>query len=336
MPDLSPARLVRGYRPLILGLGGIAALLVFVDAGSLASALEAFDLRLLPILMALATADYALRFLRWRLLVAEATGSKPPLLADIAIFLAANTLLLTPARAGDFTRSLWARNLFGTPVARTAPVPLLERVADVAMMGVLAGAGALAFGAAEWSTAAILVAIPVLFALIVLTLVLPTSTWLNRLAARRPGVASFFATLHALWRPRPLAIAAILGAAAWAIECVMFFVVLAGLGLDATPRLLAEAAFIYPTATLAGSLSLLPGGLGIAEASTAALSLSLTAADASTAIAAALLIRLAIVGFGIATGIPGLLYVWRAHRAAPILTAHSPSPALTETQPRAA
>jgi glycosyltransferase 2 family protein len=328
VPNLS---FVRGYGPLILGLGSVAALLVFVDAGSLASALEAFDLRLLPLLLALATTDYALRYLRWRLLVIEATGSKPPLLADIAIFLAANTLLLTPARAGDFTRSLWARDLFGTPIARTAPVPVLERVADVALMCLLAGAGALAFGAAEWTVAAILVAIPVLFAIKGLTLVRQTATWLDRLVTSRPGVASFIDTLRVLWRPRPLAIAAALGAAAWAIECLMFFVVLAGFGLDATPRLLAEAAFIYPVATLAGSLSLLPGGLGLAEASTAALTLSLTAADTSTALAAAVLIRLAIVGFGIATGLPGLVYVSRAHGPAHISTARSPSPAIAET-----
>ena len=315
MPGPSPARsLVRAYGPLIVGVGGIAALLVLVDTGSLASALEAFDLRLLPVLLALATADYTLRFLRWRLLVAEVTGSQPPLVADIAIFLAANTLLLTPARAGDFSRSFWARDLFAIPISRTAPVPLLERVVDVAVMAVLAAAGALAFGAAQWSIAALLAATLLLLAVRGLTIVLPVSAWRDRLVTSRPRLATFIDTLQGLWRPRPLAIAATLGGVAWVIECVMFFVVLAGLGLEATPPLLAEATFIYPTATLAGSLSLLPGGLGIAEAGTAALTLSLIPADASTALAAALLIRLAIVGFGVVTGLPGLLYVSRAQR----------------------
>jgi uncharacterized membrane protein YbhN (UPF0104 family) len=103
----------------------------------------------------------------------------------------------------------------------------------------------------------------------------------------------------------------------------MFFIVLAGLGLEATPGLAASAAVIYPTATHAGSLSLLPGGLGVSEASTTGLTLSLTAATASQAVAAALLIRLAIVGFGILTGLPGLLYVSR--RPATARAAQEPS-----------
>jgi uncharacterized membrane protein YbhN (UPF0104 family) len=321
-----PARgTLRAYGPLLLGVVGIALMLLLVDLDGIGPALSAFDLRLVPVLLALAVADYALRYMRWHLLAAEATGSRPPLVADIAVFLAANTLLLTPARAGDFTRSLWARDLFGTPISRTAPVPLLERVADVAVMVGLAGLGALLFGTPGWIALAVPAGVVSVALLAWAGLrMLPAPTWLGGVTVKRPALSAFFDTLRVLWRPRPLAIAFGLGLGAWAIECVMFFVVLTGLGLDASPRLLGVAAFVYPTATLAGSISLLPGGLGIAEASTTGLTVSLTSAAASQAVAAALLIRLAIVGFGVVTGLPGLVYVSRARST--VVTREAPQP----------
>jgi uncharacterized membrane protein YbhN (UPF0104 family) len=308
----SLAAVLRLYAPLLAGGLGIALLLFMVDVGRLGPAFGDFDLRLVPVLLLMAVSDYSLRFLRWRLLARESTGVSPPLVEDVAIFLAANTLLLTPARAGDLTRSYWARRLFGTPVAQTAPVTVVERAADVAMMALLAMAGAVMYGQSALAFgAAVGVGAVAVFILSRRSARVLLSRGLARLVSNRPGIETFIASLHRFARPRCLCIAFGLGGAAWLIECVMFFIVLAGLGLEATPGLAASAAVIYPTANLAGSLSLLPGGIGVSDASITGLTLSMTAGTASQAVAAALLIRLAIVGFGVLTGLPGLLYVSR-------------------------
>jgi uncharacterized membrane protein YbhN (UPF0104 family) len=74
---------------------------------------------------------------------------------------------------------------------------------------------------------------------------------------------------------------------------------------------------IYPLGNLLASLSLVPGGLGVAEGSIAGLTSSLTGASASTALAAAVLIRAAIVGLGVLSGLPGLLFVLLRTRRPP-------------------
>jgi uncharacterized membrane protein YbhN (UPF0104 family) len=298
---------------LCLGLAGLGLLFLQARPGHLAEALSAFDARLIPPLLALATGDYAVRFWRWRLLVKVTAGASPPLTQDLACFLAANTLLLTPARAGDFSRSAYAALMCGTPAAKTAPVPVMERLVDVVLMASFAAGGTLAFGLSPAYAAGGSV-------LAVLGTTLLFNGRVNKLALRlfaRVGGAglvsqasSFLQSLGELGRPRALAIALGLGALAWFLECAAFFVVLYGLGFEPGVELAGQAVFIYPVANLAGSLSLVPGGLGVAEGSTAALTTALIpGATASAALAAGLLIRLSIVGFGIVTGLPGLLYV---------------------------
>ncbi|HLF77412.1 MAG TPA: lysylphosphatidylglycerol synthase transmembrane domain-containing protein [Dehalococcoidia bacterium] len=298
---------------LALGLGGLALLLAYADPVRLADALASFDTQLLPLLLAIVLADYAVRFWRWRLLVRVTTGSMPPLGPDLACFLAANTLMLTPMRAGDWSRSAYASALFGTPAAQTAPVPLLERVVDVVVMALFAALGTIAFSASP------IYALAGLILAVLATAILCShhaAALVVGLVRRTAGdsladhAVSFFRHLHALWRPRPLAVAFGLGAAAWLLECLAFYVVLCGLDFQPGIALAGQATFIYPVSNLAGSFSLLPGGIGVAEGSAAGLTTAfVSGASASTALAAGLLIRLAIVGFGVVSGLPGLLYV---------------------------
>ncbi len=298
--------------PIVIGALGIGLLLVLVSPSALATSLSSFDLRFVPLLLALAVADYAVRFLRWRWLVTASTETKPPVVADLACFLGANTLLLTPMRAGDFSRSAYAQALFGTPASQTAPVPLLERIADVVLIALIAALGTLAFGISPLlAVAGCALALMAIVSLRSLRLRGLGIALLRRTAgpSMADHAATFFESLDALWRPRPLLIAFGLGAVAWLLECVAFFVVLWGLGLPPSAELAGQSSFIYPVANLAGSLSLLPGGIGVAEGSVVGLTRSLVSVETATALAAGLLIRAAIVGFGVVSGLPGLVYV---------------------------
>lgn len=103
-----------------------------------------------------------------------------------------------------------------------------------------------------------------------------------------------------------------------------------GSGIELKPRPAGQAAFIYPFATMLGTLSFLPGGLGVAEGSIAGLTATLAGADGSTAVAAALLIRAAIVGFGVLGGLPGLIYVSQRQRQPGLSRLRSRSEVLNE------
>jgi uncharacterized membrane protein YbhN (UPF0104 family) len=88
---------------------------------------------------------------------------------------------------------------------------------------------------------------------------------------------------------------------------VAFFLILAGLGFAPTPGLLIRAAFVLATSTLVGSASLLPGGLGAAEASSAGLLRLVLPITGPKAVVATLLIRFCTLWFGVGVGVVSLL-----------------------------
>jgi uncharacterized membrane protein YbhN (UPF0104 family) len=71
--------------------------------------------------------------------------------------------------------------------------------------------------------------------------------------------------------------------------------------------LLIRAAFVLATSTLVGSASLLPGGLGAAEASSAALLRLVLLISGPKAVVATLLIRFCTLWFGVGVGVIALL-----------------------------
>ena len=93
---LKPGRLRTAlmFAGLAMAAGCIAWLALNVP--SAVDALKGFDTRLLPVLLALVAADYALRFARWRWLLRRATGLHVPLLLDMHLFLAGTAMILTP------------------------------------------------------------------------------------------------------------------------------------------------------------------------------------------------------------------------------------------------
>ena len=60
---------------------------------------------------------------------------------------------------------------------------------------------------------------------------------------------------------------------------------LTGFGVEGGVELLGQAAFIYPLATLLGTFSFLPGGIGIAEGGIAGMLRATTGASAAVATA---------------------------------------------------
>jgi uncharacterized protein (TIRG00374 family) len=96
-----------------------------------------------------------------------------------------------------------------------------------------------------------------------------------------------------------------LSAAAWGAEGVGFWLVVRDYAPAAAPL---RALFDYSASTLAGALSMLPGGLLAAEGSLAAL-LDAQGLDHATAASATLIIRGATLWFAVAHGLAALPWV---------------------------
>ncbi len=144
---------------------------------------------------------------------------------------------------------------------------------------------------------------------IVVIQIRPLSLWLLGVAERLPLVSRFAHGLHEFYESsyqlltwKNLGVAVGLGTVSWAGEGAAFFLELKGLGIAATPALLAQATFILAFSVIIGGASTLPGGLGAAEVSLAGMLALIVGLPREVAASAALLIRFFTLWFGVALG----------------------------------
>jgi uncharacterized membrane protein YbhN (UPF0104 family) len=277
--------------------------------------LRAFDLRLLVPILGLSLLNYALRFVRWEIYL-EHLGSRLPRARSLGVFGIGFLLSVTPGKAGELGKAWLVRELGGGPALRVAPAVLAERVTDLLGVIVLLAVGALPFrGGLLWAAAG--------FALSALGLALLTwergASWLLTLLARLPWLGSRVPALFEVYRglrrllsPRLLLIGVAVAILAWGAEGIGF-VIVARAYAPATGFL--AGIFDYTASTCLGSASMLPGGLGAADATLAAL-LHAQGLDTAHATLVTFIIRGATLWFAVVLGFAALPFVarWLARR----------------------
>ena len=219
------------------------------------------------------------------------------------IFIAGLLGTITPAKLGEVLKCGLLRRSFEVPVRRSAPVVLAERVTDATGVVVLAVAGGA--GTDRWPLLVL-----ALGAVIVIVVVI-RSPLLERFAAlgEAPEAA------RALLGTRLLVGMSAVSALSWFFECLAAYVCVRGLHLRLS---LADTIVAFSLGSLAGAVSLLPGGLGVAETSITGLIRVLGDVPNAAAAAATVLIRLATLWFAVALGLVGLAVEARLARAQPV------------------
>jgi glycosyltransferase 2 family protein len=268
-----------------LGLG------LYADFGRLGDELASFRWELFPLALALTALNYLLRFWRWQRYLAR-LEIEVPTGRSFAIFVAGLSGTITPAKLGEVLKCALLKRSFGVPVRRSVPIVLAERVTDASGVVVLAvAAGA---GANRWP---LLVLALAGVAAIVLVVRSPLLERFSRLG-EAPEAA------RALLETRLLMGMTALSAVSWFFECLAAYVCVRGLRLDLS---LVDTVVVFSLGSLAGALSFLPGGLGVAEGSMTGLIQVLGDVPKAAAVAATVLIRLATLWFAVALGLVGLV-----------------------------
>lgn len=296
---------------------GAAAIVALGDVDQLANRLGNFRWPAFGAALGLALANYVIRFIRWQLYLRRQAVHIPR--GDSAlVFGAGLSLSITPGKVGELVKSYLLHTLHDIPATRTAPIVVAERVTDVIALLVLAVAGVAAYGI---DATLVLTAVAVIAGgLVLLAWPRPTRALID-LATYPAVVRRFRAPVHtmydglaALCRPGPLAAATALTLPAWTCECIGFALIVRafpGAHID-----LGLAIVIYASTTMAGALSILPGGLGVTEGGmTLWLVHSTARLDRATALDAALLTRLATLWFAVALGLICLAVARRRVRA---------------------
>lgn len=310
---------------ILLAVVVYAILLLVGDAQQLVIEIKAFRWELLPFIIGLTLFNYAVRFGKWHWYLCVVNVRNLHWLDSLLIFLAGFSMTLTPGKAGEFLKSFLVRQRVGTPVATTSPIILAERMTDGLALLLLAATGLFLF---DNATVRLLMLAVVIGATIIVLGVRQKSLAerllkrvenFPRLSTRMHHFYAFYASAYELLSFKSLFIAIALGVISWAGECFALALILVGLSVPFSWELVILSNFAMGFATLAGSVLLVPGGLGVAEASIGGLLvafgkqpwLPVGTITATTSAAATLMIRFATLWFGWLLGLLCLAIVSR-------------------------
>jgi uncharacterized protein (TIRG00374 family) len=295
---------------LLFGLLVVTALSFVGDIRRVVDAASHFTWAYIPAILSLTCFNYLLRGVKWQYYL-RLIGVPISRADGTAIFACGLSMAMTPGKVGELLKSWMLRARAGIPMAASAPVILAERLTDGMAMLILASVGLLMYRHG-WQALLVIAVVAIAAVSVVqsrpLALrLLSASERIPLLSPRAPLLRAFYESAYVLLSWRPLLTALAIGVVSWSGECVAFYLVLMGLGFAPSPELLIRAAFVLATSTLVGSASLLPGGLGAAEASSAALLRLVLPISSPKAVVATLLIRFCTLWFGVAVGMVALL-----------------------------
>jgi glycosyltransferase 2 family protein len=288
----------------LLGILVYGAFVLYAGLSEIRESLDRFAWSALALALALATLNYLVRFVKWQYYLARLEVRGVGALDSLLIFLSGFVLTITPGKVGEVFKSAVLAKTHGVPAERTAPIVVAERLTDA--IGVIAlivvGSGAFA-GGLGWALAGTL-AVAVGVALIVWQgPALAVIAWCERrpgfLGRIAPKFRVAFGSLRVVAGPAALLWPTLLSIVAWAAEGVALYVLLRGFAANVP---LGVAVFFYSTATLAGALIPVPGGLGVAETMIQEQLVRLGGVPQGDATAAMILVRFATLWWAVLVG----------------------------------
>lgn len=291
-------------------VGVYAGITLYGDVSRLRGLLARYAWWTFAASLGLAAANYGLRFLKWQYYLKLLHVRGVPWTESLAIFLSGFVMSITPAKAGEVFKSALLASAHGVPIARSAPIVVADRLTDLVSLIVLVALGGLYF---PGGLVPAVLASTLVTGLLVFVFVPPLGEWVITLSERfavgrrlAPRLREAYASLRLLAGPRALLWPTALSLVAWACECAALWLIVRGLGGGAS---LAVSFFVYATATVAGAVAMLPGGLGGTEVMMISLLQGLTGGGVSetAASAATLLVRLATLWFAVGVGAVALV-----------------------------
>ena len=227
-----------------------------------------------------------------------------PIKSNFVIFISSFSLSATPGQVGELIKSQLLKNRFNIPISKTAPLVFVERLYD--LIGALVVS---ILGIWFLENGALVVGVMSTVLLFIFLLIRSRKTFtkisflLNKLPFLR-GKLDNFPTIYESINPcvskKMLFYASTFSVIYWLLIGASAYFVLVGLGIDAIN--LINMISIYSSSLILGAVSLIPGGIGVAEGSIASL-LTLGGVDISVALVIGILIRIFTLWFGVSLGV---------------------------------
>jgi uncharacterized protein (TIRG00374 family) len=293
---------------LIILISGIIylSISIYSDLGALIVSFSNFNILYLPIILLLSLFNYVLRFYKWEyyLRIIDVQVKKKD---SLTIFLSGFLMSITPGKSGEIFKSYLLKKVINAKISKTAPVVVVERITDFLSLAILALLGSLFF------KYGIIISLGTTIFIILSVLIITNKNAFNKfliLSSRISLLKNFtskfqqlFDSTEALLKIKPLIIGLILSIISWSFECVGYYLVIRNFSNDLS---LVWSTFSYSFSTIAGAISMLPGGLGITESSFLIM-LNTKGLSLSDSTAITLITRLSTLWFAIIIGIISFL-----------------------------
>ena len=281
------------------------AFTIYADFENVINSFSQFNWFWLPGLLFLAFMNYVTRFFKWHYYL-ELLKIPISLVDSFAIFMSGLVMSVTPGKMGELLKAYLVKQITGEAISKTAPVILVERITDFISVVFLAVAGALVFGyglVIVIGTGIFFIAVTIIISNYNLShQIIDRLSRIGFIGRHTERIKTAYESAYILLRPFPLFYMILISIVAWGFECAAYYLILVNFNLDIT---LLWSTFIYTFSTIAGAITMLPGGLGVTDGSITFL-LMQKGISADTAVSSTFIARAVTLWFAVIVGMFGV------------------------------
>ena len=282
--------------------------LLFGDVEKTISTLVSIDKTFLAVGIALWLLGGFVRVLRWHFFLKRIT-TKVPFVRSSLYFISGFAFMLSPARVGEMLRSPLIKRDYDIPIAKTAPIVLVERFYDLLAITIIIATGIL-FTTINKSVALIPIGVIILILVIIrnkstINKILKKLSRIKFIDKLIPSLDESYEVIYMLMKPKyfTAGLGASLGVAMLEVTGAYMFI----LGMSSAINF-QDLVVLYHSVGFAAATSMLPAGIGIFEGGLVGLFV-LYKIEYEVAFAVTVLIRIVSTGLFTAIGLVALRLV---------------------------
>ena len=289
----------------ILAIAVYTAIVFLSDAKEVGNALSGISLYWIPLFLSLSLLNYLLRFFKWQYFLIR-IGVHIPWKESLAVFVAGFSMTVSPGKLGELLKCFLLKDSRNIPVSRTSPVVVAERITDLISMIFIAIIGLVLV---RHRGAMIAIGAGIVFVLSIMVFLLWKKAFrfltnllcrIKKIAKHRGSFEKFHRNCPYLLDLKSMLIAVPLGILSWGAEALVLCLVSISLGIE--PGLSVGLALLAHSAgTIAGAVSMIPGGLGLTEITIGAILISVM--PEPDAAVTTLIMRFATLWFAVLLGV---------------------------------
>jgi len=272
---------------------------IYVDLEKLSLTISYFQWKFFPLLIALVTIEYFIRYIKWDLFLKTA-GIHLNFKENLFVFFSGLSMIVTPGKLGEIWKSWLIRDISGDEISKTLPVVIIDRFTDVISLVILSFIGIFYYQNGIFFLIILSMICIGLYAIIRSKIISKKLSifFEKRLSKYTNNIQLMHETFNKTMDPKVFVFLSLLNVLAWFFECIGFYFVIIGFGQSINISL---STLIFSFSALVGGISMIPGGIGVTEAGISGL-LILNGISPMLSIGIALILRLGSFWYGTLLG----------------------------------